>query len=134
MEPPPVVPRAPRITTLTKIELEQWNKTDQTLQDAPEEWREKVAALEWGPNHFIGGFGILPDEHIDRLVWLARRGVLANTDDLQRDLKWCNHARYGTNVLAVIHSIYPCRDPSWERDKCKGVALRGNDGTGGASD
>lgn len=84
---------------------------DQTLQDALEAWREKVAALEWGPNHFIGGFGILPDEHMDRLIRLARRGVLANTEDLQRELKWCNHARHGTGVLEVIHSVYPLPKP-----------------------
>ncbi|KAF8601820.1 P-loop containing nucleoside triphosphate hydrolase protein [Ceratobasidium sp. AG-I] len=111
MEAPPPTTRTPRTTTLTQSDLEQWSDKDQVLQDALEAWREQAAEAEWGPNHFIGGFGILPDEHIDRLVRLSRRGVLANLGDLQRELRWHYHTQFGTKVLDVIQSIYPRLNP-----------------------
>lgn len=109
MEPGPTVSRAPRSTTLTPEELEKWDGKDQDLLEALEEWRERAATARWGANHFVGGFGILPDDHIDRLVRLARRGILVTVADLQRELKWHYHAQYDDDVIAVIHSIYPRR-------------------------
>jgi hypothetical protein len=112
MEPPPTASRAPRATTLTADELEKWNDKDQSLLEALEAWREQAAKARWGANHFVGGFGILPDDHIDRLVRLARRGILINATDLQRELKWHYHAEYNDEVLAVIHSVYPRAVPT----------------------
>lgn len=107
MESPPPAARAARTTTLTQKDREEWGDKDQALREALKSWREKAAELEWGPNHFIGGFGILPNDHVDRLVRLSRRGVLANVVDLQRELRWHFHSQYGSQVLEVIHSIYP---------------------------
>lgn len=107
MEPAPEAPRAPRSTTLTPDELEKWDDKDQALLEALEEWRERTAEARWGANHFVGGFGILPDDHVDRLVRLARRGILITPLDLQREIKWHYHTQYNNEVLAVIHSIYP---------------------------
>ncbi|KAG8710282.1 hypothetical protein FRC11_004676 [Ceratobasidium sp. 423] len=106
-ETPPAPSRAPRASTLTTEELEKWTDKDQELLEALEAWCEEVCQTRWGGNHFIGGFGILPDAYIDRLVRLARHGVLVDRASLQREIKWNYHDEHGDNVLKVIHSVYP---------------------------
>jgi hypothetical protein len=131
MEAPPSVSRGPRATTLNAEEMTQWTEADQSLVEKLETWRERAAEARWGPNHMIGGFGILTDVLIDRVVRLARRGALVDTEDLQREFKWHYHSQYDTELLAELHSVYPpCPKPSTPSSSSKGAAsARSTEGT-----
>lgn len=107
MEDPIRPPRNPTQTRISSNDVDSWTTADFGLEEALEIWREQASESRWGPNHIIGGIGILCDDQIERIVGLARRQLVSTTADLQHELKWHYHSLHGAEVLAVVHSSHP---------------------------
>ncbi|QRV90456.1 Helicase conserved C-terminal domain [Ceratobasidium sp. AG-Ba] len=105
---PPISKRTLNQFQLRKEDPAQWSTTDQGLREALEIWRDDEATARWGPNHMIGGRGILGNEQIERIVPLARRGLVQTVENLKRHVpKWHYHDRYGPKIVNIILSVYP---------------------------
>jgi hypothetical protein len=103
-------PRNPTQSRIAGNDTDTWMDSDFGLQEALEIWREQAAEARWGPNHMIGGIGILSDDQIERIIGLARRRLISTPMDFQRELKWHYHSQHGIEALAVIHSSHPPQD------------------------
>ncbi|KAG9121428.1 hypothetical protein FRC07_002626 [Ceratobasidium sp. 392] len=105
---PPVSKRAQNQFHIRNKDPTQWSDIDKGLQEALEIWRDEEAAARWGPYHMIGGRGILGDQQIERIVPLARRGLIQTVENLKRHVpKWHYHDRYGPQILRIVLDTYP---------------------------
>ncbi|QRV87678.1 Helicase conserved C-terminal domain [Ceratobasidium sp. AG-Ba] len=107
---PPESKRAPNQIQLQNEDPEKWSDTDHGLREALEIWRDETAAARWGRHHMIGGVGLLGDEQIERIVPLARQGLIQTVENLKRHIpKWHYHDRYGSQILNIILGVYPAQ-------------------------
>ncbi|QRV87442.1 DEAD/DEAH box helicase [Ceratobasidium sp. AG-Ba] len=105
-------PRARPQTKIQDNDFENWSDVDHGLREALCIWRDEAANTRWGPNHLVGGIGIIGDGQIDRIVSLARRGLIPTLPDFERELKWLYFTQYAADVLKIVHNSYPPSDTS----------------------
>ncbi|KAG8723808.1 hypothetical protein FRC09_001710 [Ceratobasidium sp. 395] len=100
-------PRARPQTKIQDKDYEKWSNTDHGLREALCIWRDQAAEARWGPYHPVGGIGIIGDNQIDRIVSLARRGLIPNLSSFEREFKWSYFAQYAVDVLKIVHDSCP---------------------------
>lgn len=70
-------------------------------------WREEAAVREWGLNFPTAGLGIISDCQIERIVGLARLGVLSDIHILNTQLTWWWSDKFSAEVIAIVHAVWP---------------------------
>ncbi|KAG8698799.1 hypothetical protein FRC09_007020 [Ceratobasidium sp. 395] len=108
---PPTRTRARPQSKIPEDDIDNWTDVEYSLQEALNDWRDQAAAARWGPNHIVGGIGIIGDEQIDRIVSLARLNRIPSLSKLQQELKWLYSAQYTPEVHQIVLRIYPPPKP-----------------------
>ncbi|KAG9093508.1 hypothetical protein FS749_014270 [Ceratobasidium sp. UAMH 11750] len=98
---------APRQKKLPPSSPSSDSPEDIILRSRLKNWRGDAASKLWGPFFPVGGLGIILDTQIERIVGLARLGLVPDTNALKVQLKWCFHSEFGADVVALIHEVYP---------------------------
>ncbi|QRW07800.1 Helicase conserved C-terminal domain [Ceratobasidium sp. AG-Ba] len=105
-------PRACPQTKFQDHDFENWSDVNHGLREALCIWQDEAANTCWGPYHLVGGIGIIGDNQIDRIVLLARRGLIPTLSNFEREFKWLYFPQYAMDVLKIIHNSYPPPDVS----------------------
>jgi hypothetical protein len=120
MDKPTKPPTTPRRAQLPSKSDSPESLEDLLLRSHLKSWREEAATRQWGPFFLVGGLGIISDPQIERIVGLARLGLLPNVDALKSQLKWCFHSEYGAEVVGIVQEVYStCPPPTKARSPVK---------------
>jgi hypothetical protein len=113
MEPPPKSTRAhrqPKTAALPEPEL----ACDTRLRSLLKEWRDEEAKRQWGPFFPLGGFAIISDPQVEKIINLAHAGRLTDAGNLKSQLAWCYSSKYAGDVARMVCETHPTSitDPS----------------------
>ncbi|RPD52130.1 hypothetical protein L227DRAFT_515313 [Lentinus tigrinus ALCF2SS1-6] len=96
-----------RNPTQLKIDPYTPSEAEHALRRELHQWRDATTPLVYGDFDFFGPDMLLRFKIIDRIVDLAHARKLDTVQDLEKQTKWCFSARYGADILRIVHVHFP---------------------------
>ncbi|KAG1862650.1 P-loop containing nucleoside triphosphate hydrolase protein [Suillus subluteus] len=106
-----LIPQPPKVPNHSRLPNYSMGPKEYELCEALEDWREEKMAEKYGHSHLIdiGPSIIMSDSILDHLVNCAHHEKIKTIEDLRKETHWPATAKYGPEVLTIIHRIIPVK-------------------------
>jgi len=101
-----VVAKQPSIPPRSRIAKYERTQTDNDLQDALDQWREKTTATVFGWAHLndMGPSILMCSATLEHIIDCAHYHKINSVLDLKREIGWLDADEFGSAIITLIHT------------------------------